>query len=383
MTHSRKIAVLSGKRGGFGAMKHLLSKLQDSSEFDLQLILTDQHLDHRFGATLKEVSSFFTIAAAIPLFQADGSPKARAQALGRCASEMANVLSDLEPDLLVLYGDRGEVLATALAASTLRIPIAHIQGGDVSGSLDENMRHAITKLSTIHFPSIQESAERLRRLGEKDDRIFVVGDSHLDCIKSGEYEPFHDVCAKLQLPLSAPLGVILQHPDANYPHRSFQEMQMTLEIARSFDLNWIVIYPCSDPGFEGTISAIESRRSDPIFSLHKNLEAHIFWGLLSGAEILVGNSSAGLIETPSFGLPAVNLGDRQRGRVSAENVIHSKFEVSEMRAAIDTALYDEEFRIKSRTCRNPYGEGNSGQRIYEVLKALDFSELSSPKVMTY
>jgi len=160
-------------------------------------------------------------------------------------------------------------------------------------------------------------------------------------------------------------------------------MRIILEVASSFDQNRVVVYPCSDPGYEGTVKAIESRRKDSRFSIYKNLDAHVFWGLLSGAKVFIGNSSAGLIETPSFGLPAINLGDRQRDRKSAENVIHSEIQVSHIRASLETALYDQEFRDRAKTCGRPYGDGNAGHRIYDVLKALDFSELASPKVMTY
>src|SRR5262249_26017915 len=152
-------------------MKPMLRLLRDDPQFALQLVVTDQHLNQKFGATIKEVQREFEVAAAVDMEQADGSPRGRAVALGNCALKMADVLADLRPDVCILYGDRGEVLATAMAATTLMIPIAHLQGGDVSGSLDEPMRHAVTKLSHLHFPATEESARRIRQMGEEEWRI--------------------------------------------------------------------------------------------------------------------------------------------------------------------------------------------------------------------
>lgn len=171
----RHIAVLTGKRGGYGAMKPLLHAIDNDPHFRLSLIVTDQHVNPRFGATATEIVRDFKIASAVDMEQEDGSALARARALGLCLNRMPGVLNELRPDILILYGDRGEVLATALASIHLGIPIAHLQGGDLSGNVDELMRHAMTKLSHLHFPSTLESANRIRGMGRKNGVSTLLG----------------------------------------------------------------------------------------------------------------------------------------------------------------------------------------------------------------
>src|ERR1700689_768677 len=217
MPPARKIMVLTGKRGGFGAMKPMLRLLRDDPAFELQLVVTDQHVSERFGRTVQEIETEFPVAAAVDMDQKDDKPESRARALGICLQGMADTLARLKPDLCVPYGDRGEVLAAATAATALNIPIAHIQGGDISGSQDEIIRHAVTKLSHLHFPSTEESAERIRRMGEEDWRIHVVGDNHIDLIAAGEYAQPAEVMRELGLDLTHPVIVVLQHSETTAP----------------------------------------------------------------------------------------------------------------------------------------------------------------------
>lgn len=383
MNTPKNIAVLSGKRGGYGAMKHLLRCIEADTSTELQLILTDQHLDARFGNTIDEVARSFKITGTAALNQVDGSATERAKALGRCTSLMADLLHDLGPDILVLYGDRGEVLATALAATTLNIPIAHIQGGDVTGSLDENMRHAITKLSHLHFPSTLESAQRILGLGEESWRVHIVGDSHLDCIAAGEFLDENEMRKSVGLTAKQQFAVVLQHPDATQPDWANEEMRLTLQAVLETDLELIVVYPCSDPGYEGIIAAINEFQWNPRIHVFKNLEAEVFWSLLAHAKFLIGNSSAGIIESPSFRLPVVNVGNRQLGRLAAENVIHSRSSLPELRAAISRARFDESFAATVSRCSQPYGDGSTGQRIFSIIKRYSSRQELLSKRMTY
>ncbi len=176
----KKFMVLTGKRGGYGAMKPMLRFIQEDPDIDLQLVVTDQHLNSKFGRTINEIEKDFEITAKVEMMQKDGCAISRSQALGNFIVGMSLVIEKHSPDILLLYGDRGEVIAAAIAATTMGIPIAHIQGGDVSGSVDEQFRHATTKLAQIHFPSTENSAQRIKNLGEEDWRIHVVGDNHID-----------------------------------------------------------------------------------------------------------------------------------------------------------------------------------------------------------
>lgn len=376
---SRRIFVLTGKRGGFGAMKPMLRLLRDRPEFELQLVVTDQHVSARFGNTIDEVRRDFPVAAAVDMEQEGDTRLDRARALGRCALRMSDTLAQLSPDICVLYGDRGEVLATAMAATALGIPIAHLQGGDVSGSLDEQMRHAVTKLSHLHFPSTEESAARIRRMGEEPWRIHVVGDNHIDLIVAGEYAPAAEVADKLNLDLSRPVVVVLQHSETTQPDAAYDQMVETLAAVEASGYQAVVVHPCSDQGYEGVLTAIGERSREPQFRVRVNLDAPLFWGLLAVASVMVGNSSAGLIETPCFRIPAVNVGRRQEGRLHAENVIHAPHERGPILAAIRKAVEDEAFRAQVRTCSQPFGDGRAGEKVVEVLARVPLDERLSVK----
>lgn len=369
----RRVMVLTGKRGGFGAMKPMLAAMREASDVALQLVVTDQHVSERFGRTIAEVERDFAIAAAVDLEQQDDSALARAQALGRGAERMAKVLHDLRPDVCVLYGDRGEVLATAMAATILGVPIAHLQGGDVSGSVDEQMRHAVTKLAHLHFPSNEDSARRIRHMGEEPWRIHVVGDSHLDAIVAGDYAQPKEVAAVLDLDLARPVLIVLQHSETTQPERSYDQMAETLLAVRDSGHQAVVVHPCSDPGYEGVIRAIGDLAVGPQFRVRVNIDAPLFWGLQAVAAAMIGNSSAGLIETPSFHLPAINIGRRQEGRLHAENVLHAGHERATIADALKTAL-SPDFKRRAAVCAQPYGDGHAGERIVAVLRNIPSRE---------
>lgn len=365
----RRIMVLTGKRGGFGAMKPMLRLMQSDPGVALQLVVTDQHVSDKFGLTVREVKREFEIAAEVDMRQADASPESRACALGVCLEGMGHVLAKLSPDICVLYGDRGEVLSTAIAATTMNIPIAHLQGGDVSGSIDDLMRHAITKLAHLHFPSTKTSGDRIRCMGEEPWRIHVVGDNHIDTIIAGDFCTADEVARELDLDLGQPIVVVLQHSETTAPQAAYEQMVETLVAVRDFGQQTVVIHPCSDAGYDGVISAIDEIALPPQFRVRVNLDAPYFWGLLAAASVLVGNSSAGLIETPSFHLPAINIGRRQIGRLCAENVLHVEHDRNAIRKALITAT-SEPFRQAAANCQQLFGDGRAGQRVYKTLREI-------------
>lgn len=367
----RNVAVLTGKRGGYGAMKPMLHAIEDDPELSLSLIVTDQHVNPRFGATIAEIEKEFNVAAAVDIGQKDGSAVARNQALGVCLSRMSVVLDELKPDILVLYGDRGEVLVTAIAAVNLGIPIAHIQGGDVSGNVDEMVRHAITKIAHLHFPSNEESGDRIAAMGEEKERIFVVGDNHIDQIVAGNYTPEVTLREKFSIPDGERPIIVLQHPETTRQRDGYRDMCDTLDAVLEVGRRTIMVYPCSDHGYEGVVRAIEERSDRSMVSVHKNIDAPDFWGLLSIAQVLVGNSSAGLIETPYFPIAAINVGERQKGRKAAENVIHVDLGRDSVAAALEHALNDERFERQVLECSKPFGDGNAWKRIISVIKSVE------------
>ncbi len=379
----RKVCVWSGKRGGFGAMAPTMRAIEEHDDLDLALVVTDQHLYDQFGRTIREVEGQFPIAAAIDMEQSGDSNEERARAIGLCLQRSVDVLAELRPDILLVIGDRGEVFAACIAAHNMRIAIAHVQGGDLSGSLDEPVRHAITKLSHIHFPSTDLSAERIRRMGEEPWRIHVAGDTHIDQILLGRATAEDELRQRYGLAADEPFLLLLQHSDSTVPHAAREQIDATLTGIRATGLRTLLVYPCSDQGYEGIIAGLEAARDWPGVSVHQNIPAPDFIGLQKIAACLVGNSSAGLIEAPYFNLGAVNVGARQVGRERAANVIDVPYEAGAIAAAIQTVLHDDAFRRAMASTSPPFGDGTAYQRITETLAGIDLDEGLLNKRMSY
>lgn len=371
------IAVLTGKRGGFGAMKAMMRRLRDHRHLGLRLIVTDQHLDANFGNTAQEIRQEFEIAAEVPLHQANDTALARAQAMGRCCTGIAEALAHLQPEMLLLYGDRGEVLAAALAAAHLRIPMGHLQAGDMSGNIDDVIRHAVTKLSHLHFASCEDSACRLRHLGEEPWRIHTVGDNHVDMILSAEIPESAELRQRYAIEGSEQTVLFLMHPETLKQRHAYQDACLILEKLMQRYSRILAVYPCSDHGFQGIVEALQRFEGRPGFSLYRNIPAADFAGLMSLAHALVGNSSAAIVEAPYFGLPALNIGERQSGRMRAQNVLDCPWESEALEVALNT-LSDSDFRRQAGHCDRPYGDGQAGQKIVKVLETMDFAD---PKLL--
>ena len=380
---TKKICVWSGKRGGFGAMTPTMRAIQAHSDLEMALVVTDQHLYDQFGRTITEVEDQFPIAAAIDMEQFGDSNEDRARAVGLCLQRAVEVMADLKPDVLLVIGDRGEVFAACIAAHNMRIAIAHVQGGDISGGLDESVRHAITKLSHIHFPSTKKSAERIRMMGEEPWRIHVAGDSHIDQIILGSATAEGKLRQRYYLPSDEPFLLVLQHSDSTVPQESSLQIAVTLEAILAKGLRTMLIYPCSDQGYEGIIQGLEGARGRPGVSVHQNIPAPDFIGLQKIAACLVGNSSAGLIEAPYFQLGAVNVGDRQIGRERSANVIDVPYQAAAVARAIETVLHDRNFRDIVTRSLPPFGDGTSYRVITDILAGLVVDERLLNKRMCY
>jgi len=375
MTEQIHIAVLTGKRGGYGAMKPMLQAMKSNEKIKLSLIVTDQHVNEKFGSTISEIENDFSIAAVADMEQKDASSLQRSKALGVCLMKMSDILSNILPDIIVLYGDRGEVLSTALAAVTLRIPIAHIQGGDVSGNVDEVMRHAITKLSHLHYPSTSSSAKRILAMGEESWRVKVVGDNHVDSIVSKQFTDQITLEKKYSISSSddSPI-IVLLHPETTRLRDGYSDMKLLLDIVLREKRRTFVVYPCSDHGYDGIIRAINECQGHSKVSIHKNIDANDFWGLMNISSLIIGNSSAGLIEAPYFKLPAINLGERQLSREHGKNVIHAPFDSDKIYSSIKKALYDLDFIASLNSAENPFGDGDAWYKIVNHLMQVEVSE---------
>lgn len=379
----RKILVVTGKRGGFGAFIPTLKELSKKPNVELLLVATDQHLYEEFGHTYQEVQKWFDIDHFVPMDQKGDKAVYRCKALSRCMSGMAEVFEKEKSDLLLILGDRGEIITTVITAIHFKIPIAHIQGGDISGNIDEFIRHAITKMSHIHFPSTDAAADRIIKMGEEPWRVNVVGDLHLDMIHQGNYTKPDEVRRKFNLEANRPIFLILQHSDTSNDGESYEEMKEILEVVTKYDAQKIVVYPCTDPGYEGIVKKIEEYRNTKDIQIYKNIDCLDFWGLQNVASVFIGNSSAGLIETPAFNLPSITIGNRQNGRLRGVNCLTVDHDFNEIKMAVDKCLYDREFKKIIEKIDSPYGNGQGCHKIAEILSTIELNSKLFNKRMTY
>jgi len=365
----RKICFVSGKRGGFGILSPSMKKVIEDPELETALIVTDMHLSKYFGETVREVNKYFKVTKEVDIIKGIKDTKGdRAKALGRCVEGMVDALEEIKPDILLLYGDRGEILATAITAVNLGIPIAHLQGGEITGGLDEPFRHALTKLSHIHLVSTELSKRRILALGEEEWRIHIVGQPHVDLIIEKMYTPKEEIRRKFNLKKDETLLIVLQHPVSTEPENAYRHMKETMKAIETLALPTVLIYPCSDQGYSGIIKAIEEKRDLEFLQIYKNLEFTDFLGLLSIADAFVGNSSSAIIEAPYFNLPTVNIGNRQSGRERSNNVIDVDYNNKEIINAVQKALYDKKFRMTVKNCKKPFGKGEISDKIVKILK---------------
>jgi len=292
-----------------------------------------------------------------------------------------DVLSEARPDILITLGDRGEVLSATIAAMELNIPVAHILGGDVAGNRDGNRIHAITKLSHLHFPSSADSADRILKLGEESHRVHTVGATYIDFVMQGRFTNNRDVRRMYAIGEEEPYAICIQHPMTLKECASYDEALSVYGALRDYGIRTLVIYPCSDQGYQGTLRALDEFRTVPYFSVHKNIDALDFWGLMDGASFFIGNSSSGLIETPYFGLPSVTVGKRQEGRVRDVNVISCNPVKEDILEAIDKAT---SYEFRNKIVNNYiFGDGTAGKKIYEIIRNIDVDDDLLMKKITY
>jgi UDP-hydrolysing UDP-N-acetyl-D-glucosamine 2-epimerase len=364
----RTVGVVTVARSDYGIYRPVLRALADRG-LDVALYVGGAHLVERLGATVREVEvDGYPIVERVPfLDENDDSPVGTARALGRGVVGFADAFDRSRPDVLVVLGDRYEMFAAAIAALPLSLPVAHIHGGEsTEGIIDEAIRHSMTKLSHLHFASTEEYARRIAQLGEEPWRITISGAPALDEVV--RFEPLSDdELERLGVGLDGDTLLVTYHPLTLVGDGTLEELDGILGAVEDSGYSVVFTYPGSDIRYGGVIERIEDfanryRRA----TLVPNLGSRAYFTLMSRATAMVGNSSSGIIEAASFGLPVVDVGRRQQGRLRTRNVIHVDGGRSAIRDAIATAT-SVEFRGNLERLANPYGDGNAGPRIAERL----------------
>lgn len=380
----KQICIMTGTRAEYGYLKIIIEKIINSKKLSLSLIVTGMHLLKEYGHTIDLIQKDnIPITKIIPMYdENDSSNSALGKAVGSSIIKFTESLIELKPDVLLVLGDRYEPLVAAIAASTLKIPIAHIHGGDVSGTIDESLRYAITKLSHIHFPASSKSAKRIELMGEEKWRIHMVGSTTIDNILHEKLLNKQEICKEFELNESEKIALCVQHPNVYESEIAGEQMKITLQVLRDLNLQVIIIYPNNDIGSELIIEEIKKYKAHPKFKIFKNIQRKIYLSLLKNVDFLIGNSSSGLIESPIFKLPVVNIGDRNKGRETADNVIDVIHDYDEIKNAIKKAL-SKDFRDLCKIVKNPYGDGKASERIVRILEDLKIEKKLLIKKLTY
>lgn len=379
----RKILYISGTRADYGLMKYTLDKIQKHPELELEIIATGMHLMDEFGTTINEIKNDgFKYHIIDSVYEKDDK-ESMLNFIGIFIQKMPEIVEKIEPDIILLLGDRGEMLAGAIAGAYLGIPVAHLHGGEISSTVDDLARHAITKLSNIHFPANLESAKRIIRMGENPEMVFVVGAPGLDSVLHEELIEPEKIAEIYDLDLSQPIILVLQHPVTLEVEDASFQIHETLEAVLDLKRQTILVYPNADAGGRSMINIIQKYENSPYLKTFKSLPRKDYLSILNIASVLVGNSSSGIIEAASFKLPVINIGTRQYGRDRAENVIDATYKKEDIKAKILYCLSNEMFKNKVENCKNPYGNGNAGTNIADILSKIPIDQNLLQKRLNY
>jgi UDP-hydrolysing UDP-N-acetyl-D-glucosamine 2-epimerase len=365
----RHIAVVTGSRADYGLLLWPIKRILEDSSFKLSLIATGMHLAPEFGRTVDQIAADgIDVTMQVPILGQGDDATAMAEAIGKGVAGLAHAIDRLRPDLLLLLGDRYEIFAAAQAAFVKKVPIAHLCGGDVTdGALDDAFRHSISKMASLHFPTNSDAARRLRQLGEAQERIHTVGSPGIDAILRAPHIAPGNLEKSLGHKLSGRYLLTTFHPVTLDALPSLDQLSELLAALEATDPAITVIFTLANADADGRAlnAAIEgfAKRRPNTFA-HASLGPERYLNLMRRAAAVVGNSSSGLYEAPSFDVPTVNIGRRQEGRLRAKSVIDCVPERAAIGAAIQKALAS-----RPRGTVNPYGDGEASARIVAALKA--------------
>ena len=368
----RRIAVVTTSRADYSHLYWPLKLLSEHPDVDLRLIAMASHLSPEFGATVREIErDGFAIAARIETLLSSDSDVGMAKSIGVAVLSLADTLGVMRPDLLLLIADRYEMLAPAAVALSLRIPIAHIEGGEISeGAIDDAVRNALTKMSHIHFTSTEGARERVMAMGEEPWRVHRAGAPSLDHLRRSRLLTREEVEAACGLDLRRPALLVAYHPvtlERDTTCEADALFAALEEIAAQDAMQILFCYPNADAGSRSLMERSRAFAARHAASkIFVNLDAVTYWSLLRRIEVMVGNSSSGIMETASFALPTVNVGLRQKGRERARNVLDAEPNTEAILAKIAEAR-STAFRASLEGMTNPYGDGHAAERIVQVL----------------
>jgi UDP-N-acetylglucosamine 2-epimerase (non-hydrolysing)/GDP/UDP-N,N'-diacetylbacillosamine 2-epimerase (hydrolysing) len=352
-------------------MRSVLRRIRATKGLALTIVATGMHLSPEFGSTIKQIErDGFEVSARIPCLRPEDTGGGMLRSFSRFLTRLVDTLEVLNPHILLLLGDRWEMLAGAMAGSYMNIAVAHVHGGEISGSVDEPNRHVITRFAHIHLVAAPEHARVLRKIGEQSSRIHVIGAPGLDDIVSHNYAPADYVAARYGVDRCSSHVLLVQHPVVTESLLAEAQIKATLDAIVRLHYPTTAIYPNADAGGRQMIKVMKRYAERyPFIRLRRNIPREDYLGLMAISSVIVGNSSSGIIEAASFGLPSVNIGSRQLGRTQPANIQNVGCDEREITEAIKLAL-STTFRSRLRGLRNPYGDGRTAPRLVRILRQL-------------
>lgn len=376
MKVGKKICIVTGNRSDFGILKSLITLVHEDQSLELQLLVTGAHLSPEYGHTVSEImETGLPIAEAIELQISGNTAISTLKSLGLGIISFSDCLKRLEPDVVVVLGDRFEILSVAICASTLQIPVCHISGGEVTvGAIDDWIRHVITKVSWLHFPATDEYGDRIRQLGENSNRIFVVGDPTMDQLGQINLELDNSIKSELGIPPTMPVFAVTLHSETNSVV-SPNELVGNLLTALDFFEEYFIVFTAPSPDHGGTIITAEIknwlRKNPKRGCLHESLGQARYMRLVKASSGVVGNSSSGIVEAPALKVPTLNIGSRQTGRIKSTSIVDVGIADAEIKAGLLTIISNE-FLANKESWTSAYGEPGASQQIFNIIKNYDF-----------
>ncbi len=368
----KRIGIMTGTRAEYGLLKPLMQEINKDNDMELYLIVSGMHLSPEFGMTYQEIEEDgFEINAKVEMLLSSDSPAGISKSIGLGVIGFADEFQRADLDMLILLGDRYEALSAAISAMVMRIPIAHLHGGELTeGAIDEGIRHSITKMSYLHFTSTEQYRNRVIQLGENPERVFYVGALGVENIKKINLMTKEELERSIHFEIDENTVVVTYHP-VTLENNTVEEQFLNLLKVLDRNPKIRMIFTKANADTNGRIvnelidkyAAQNSERACAFVSLGQKR----YLSALKYCRIVIGNSSSGIIEAPSFGKPIINIGDRQKGRICADSVINCGYTQQEIQQAMETAL-TEEFENKASNCRNPYEKENTAANIISVIK---------------
>lgn len=383
----KKVLAVTGIRSEYFILQPIFDEIVKRSDLELKVVVTGTHLSPTYGETYRIIENDGYDIIKLETLLSTDTFSGRSKSLGIQIMGLTDIVLKENPNWLLVLGDREESISTATVGTYMNIPLAHVCGGDkVVGNIDDSVRHAVSKLAHLHFPTTKENGERILKMGEEPWRVHVVGNPALDSIRKQPDLSYDFINEKLGTNISQckPFILLIKHPLSSEAKEAGKQMKITLEAVAELGLDTILTYPNSDFGSYDIIKVIEEYTEKFNFiKAFKTLPRDIFVNLQRKAALLLGNSSCGILEAPFLKLPVVNVGNRQKQRQHSENIIFVSHDKELIKKAIKKAINDENFKEICKNCTNPYGDGYSGERIARIIAETQVDDQLINKQIVY